>query len=288
MGAPAFILEGTGENFADLVLENSRRGLVLVDFWSPRAGPSLRQRELLAHLAREYGGRFLLVTVNTDRERRLAEAYGVRSLPSFKLFRHAQVVEEVRGMQPEADYRRIVERHLGTRPGAVQAQALAAWEGGDADGALRILAEAAMAQPEEPALPLSMAKLLMRLGRNGDAYALLDALPEVLRGEPEIGRLRGHLGLMLAAEGAPEAPALRAMIESAPDDCDARYRLAALSVLADDYEGGLAQLLEVLHRAPGLGRGRAREGLLALLELLEGERPDLVKRGRAEMFRLAH
>ncbi len=288
MAEPAFILEGTGENFGDLVLENSRRGLVLVDFWSPRAGPSLRQRELLSCLAQEYAGRFLLVSVNTDRERRLADAYGVRSLPSFKLFRHARVVEEVRGMQPEADYRRIVDRHLGSRPAGIKAQALAAWEQGDPDQALRILAEGALEQPEVPALPATMAKMLMRLERNGDADALLEALPEALRGDPEIRRLRGHLGLIVAAEGRSQPDALRALIDASPDDCASRYQLAARCVLADDYDGGLEQLMEVLRRDVDFGRGRARDAMLALLEMLEGERPELVKRYRAEVFRLAH
>jgi putative thioredoxin len=35
------------------VLENSRKGPVLVDFWAAWAGPSLRQREPLLRLANE-------------------------------------------------------------------------------------------------------------------------------------------------------------------------------------------------------------------------------------------
>ena len=35
MAVSAFIFEGTDLNFDQLVLENSRKGLVLVDFWAP-------------------------------------------------------------------------------------------------------------------------------------------------------------------------------------------------------------------------------------------------------------
>jgi thioredoxin-like negative regulator of GroEL len=45
MSQPALIYAATRESFARLVLENSRRGLVPVDFWAPWVGPSLRQRE---------------------------------------------------------------------------------------------------------------------------------------------------------------------------------------------------------------------------------------------------
>lgn len=50
-------------------------------------GPSLRQREPLLRLAREYGGKFLLVTVDMDKQKEIASEYGVKSLPSCKLFR---------------------------------------------------------------------------------------------------------------------------------------------------------------------------------------------------------
>ena len=59
-----FAFSATEANFEQLVIESSRRGPVLVDFWAPWAGPSLRQGELLRRLAGEYAGRFLLVSVN--------------------------------------------------------------------------------------------------------------------------------------------------------------------------------------------------------------------------------
>ncbi|MCU7813391.1 MAG: thioredoxin, partial [Candidatus Thiodiazotropha sp. (ex Notomyrtea botanica)] len=112
MTNPAYILEGTVDNFDHLVLENSKRGLVLVDFWAPWVGPSLKQREILIELAERYKGRFLLVSVNTDDQKPLAERFGVRSLPSFKLFRQGELVAEYHGVQPEADYPRIVESYV--------------------------------------------------------------------------------------------------------------------------------------------------------------------------------
>ena len=112
MARAARILEGTEFNFDRLVIENSRRGLVLVDFWAPWAGPSLRQQQVLKRLANEYRGRFLLVTVNTDEQKGIAQRFAVKSLPSCKLFRKGKVVEDVRGMQPEADYKTLVDRYL--------------------------------------------------------------------------------------------------------------------------------------------------------------------------------
>lgn len=96
----------------------------MVDFRASWAGPSRRQGELLRRLAREYGGRFLLVSLDTDREKGVARALGVKSLPSCRLFRHERVVEEIHGMQTESDYRALIDRHCLVLTDWVQAAAL--------------------------------------------------------------------------------------------------------------------------------------------------------------------
>ena len=54
-----WILEATADNFAALVLDNSARGPVLVNFWSPSVEPCLRLYPLLDKLVHEFSGRML-------------------------------------------------------------------------------------------------------------------------------------------------------------------------------------------------------------------------------------
>lgn len=285
MERPAFILEGTQDNFDALVLENSRRGPVLVDFWSPRVGPSLRQRDRLLGLAQAYAGRFLLVTIDTDQERALVARYGVRSLPCCKLFRHGRPIEQVFGLQPEAHYQALVDRHLPTRAEGATAAALQSWQQGDGEGAVRILAEAALAEPQQMTLPLLLAKLLIRLGRHQEANGVLSSLPEPIAEQMEAQRLRGHLDLILAAESAPPAAALAQRLQDRPDDWDARFQLAARQAVADDTEGALAQLGALLEQAPGYRDGVAERALAALLELLDPA-DERVRRYRRQLHTL--
>ena len=282
MASTNHVFAATAENFPQLVLENSRRGLVLVDFWSPKAGPSLRQREMLLRLANQMGGRFLLVTVNTNQEGRLARDYGVHSLPSFKLFRHGRVVEEVRGVQPEADYRHIVERHLGSTDPMQQA-ALAAWQAGEQEQALQILAEGAVATPDNPALPLMMAKLLMQQGRHRDANEILQAVPDALGENPDIENLRMHLDFIVTAADAPPMEEL----EQRPNDPANRYQMAAMYLVQDKVEQAMKLLLDLAREAPDYRGGIARKGLLALLGTLDDENPH-VREIRQELFNLNH
>jgi putative thioredoxin len=281
MPATDYIREATADNFPTLVLQNSGKGLVVVDFWAPWVGPSLRQQAMLTDLVQALPGRFLLVTVNTDEQKSVADAYGVKSLPACKLFRHGRVVEELYGVQPEADYRRIVERHLGSTD-PVRRDALAAWQAGESDKAVQMLAEAAMESPGDPSIPELIAKLLTQAGRHGDALDVLRALPPELRGHAGLQRLRSHLELVVAAQDAPPADDLVRRLDRNAGDTEARFRLAASRLVADDPEAAIRHLLAIVRLDPGWRDGLARQALLAVLDTL-GVGSDLVRRARAEL-----
>ncbi len=283
MSEQPIVLEATRDNFAKLVLENSRKGLVLVDFWAEWAGPSLRQRELLLRLAGDYGGRFLLVTVNTDRQKDVAREFGVKSLPSCKLFRDGKPVEHVHGMQTESDYRELIERHVVPLADNVQAAALKAWQGGDREKAVQVLAEGAMAEPDNAALPLLLAKLLIRDDRAEDACSVLNSLPQGVREEARIERLRTHLALVLAARDAESESGLRAVLAEAPDRSEIRFTLAALYLMAGEYGAALEQLSELQRRDPDYCERLPRRALLVLLDLL-GPEDERAQRYRKILF----
>lgn len=83
-----YIHEATTDNFQDLVLDNSEKGPVLVNFGSRKAGPSLRQYPILDKLVHHYKGRMLLVNIDVDSEFVFTREYGIASVPTLKLFRH--------------------------------------------------------------------------------------------------------------------------------------------------------------------------------------------------------
>lgn len=287
MSESSYILEATDNNFDSLVLENSRKGLVVVDFWAPWAGPSMRQREMLIKVAQDLQGRFLLVTVNTDEQKDLAERYQVKSLPVFKLFRMGQVIEEVRGVQPEADYRAIIDRHLSAMTDKVRLAAAEAWNAGKHDQALQILAEGAVNDPENLSLPAMMAKLLIRAERFEDAAAVLNALPQVARDTSEIASLLAHLDFILAAAGVTDRAELERRLQADTQDHAGRFALAAVDLLADDFEPALLGLMAILREQRDWQSGKARRGLLAIFDVL-GREHRLVQQYRGELFRLIH
>jgi len=107
-----FISEADDSTFQSLVLDRSIDVPVLVDFWAEWCAPCKMLMPILAQLACEYEGKFQLVKVNTDKQQPLAVQYGVRSLPTLKLFRNGDIVDEIIGVQPEPAIRAIIDRYI--------------------------------------------------------------------------------------------------------------------------------------------------------------------------------
>jgi putative thioredoxin len=161
-----------------------------------------------------------------------------------------------------------------------------AFESGDAERAAALAAQAALAEPDNAQAPLDVAKLLVLQGRYAQAEALLAALPAVLRGQEAVRNLRAHASLLDAARTAPPAEVLEQAIAARPDDLEARYRLGAVRLTRDDYEGAMAQLLEIARRDPAFRGGAGRNGLLAVFSLL-GEEDARSRHYRAQLRQIA-
>lgn len=273
--------------FAERVIELSRQIPVLVDFWAPWCGPCKVLAPLLAKLAGEYRGRFMLAKVNTDDEQALALDYGVRALPTVKLFRNGRVVDEFMGVLPESAIRAFVERHMDSEADKVRQQAETVFEAGDADTALRLLNEAAEMEPENNSIRIATAKVHMHAGSPDRAQAILNALPLDVGLNAEVKKLRAQLEFALSAGREASYTELEQNVASNPGDLQARYGLSARKVMRGEYEGALEQLFEIMRRDRAFGDDAGRRGMLSVFDILGG-RGKLVGRYRAKMVNVLH
>jgi putative thioredoxin len=147
-----------------------------------------------------------------------------------------------------------------------------------------VLAEAAMAEPENPALPLLLSKLLIQAARYDEAHAVLSAVPPKIREHPGIRRLGTHLELIQSARTSPPTAELATRLVGDPDDCDARFSLAARCLMKDDYAGALDLLADLHRRAPDYRGGLPRRAMVTVLDLL-GPEDERVRRYRQLLFR---
>lgn len=273
MNLSPYVFDASAENFNRLVLENSHKGPVLVHFWTPKAGPCFILMPRLVKLAAEYGGKFLLVMLNTDDLPELARRFGVNSVPTVKFFWRGEVAHTIHGADPDNSFRAVLDRFIAGDANRAHALGVAAWQAGKVQQARMLLANAALAEPDNLAIPRDLAKLLWAEGEGEQALKLLDSLPPEARAEPEIARLRAHLNLAETARQPQPLAELDARIAHDPADLDARYQRAALLLAADDFAGAMEELLAIARTDRSFRHDIGRTSLLALFDLLGSAHP---------------
>jgi putative thioredoxin len=282
MNDSPYIHTVTSDTFQKQVIEASKTVPVLVDFWADWCGPCHMQMPVLVKLVGEYAGKFLLAKVNTDTERQLAQEHGIRSLPTMRLYRNGQVVEEILGAQTESTLRALLDPYIERDSDKLRLEALDAHRQGRTEEALAMLRTAQEDDPENYRVQFSLIRLYLDAGRLGEAESLLDALPWAVQEEADARKLRALLNFARVAEEAAPLAELEQQCKNQPGDSQTRYRLAARYVLADRLQEAMDELLHIIRNDRSFGDDAARKGLLAVFELL-GEEDELVTSYRRKL-----
>lgn len=287
MSDSPYIFEVTGENFPQVVLEGSHNRPVLVDFWADWCAPCKSLMPLLAKLAEEYQGKFILAKVNTEEQRELAAQFGIRSLPTVKLFQNGQPMDEFMGALPEADIRAFLDKHIPRESDLLLSQADDLLLQGDAQQAGELINQANIMDPENPRVRLSYARYKATLGELADAQRLLEELPPEEKEKPEVVSMLARIKFDRASSEAPEVNELEKILQDDPDNSEALYQLASHHIIHTDYEAALELLLSLMQKDRQYGDDAGRKGMLQIFDMLGGE-GELVKRYRIRMFNALH
>ena len=275
------------DTFEAEVLLPSASMPVLVDFWADWCGPCKMLAPTLERLAADYAGRARIVKVDTEAERELAAYFGIRSLPTIRVFRHGRPVEDAVGVQPEGVLRALIERHLEQPSDRVLAEAGGLIGSEQPEQAVLLLEALLRDEPGNVPAQVLLIESLTRAGRTDEAEARLAVLPVQALEAPQLAAVEARLHFAKLTKSASAEEILQKRVAADPGDLEAQHQLAAREIAAGRGDAGLDRLIAAMQRDRHFGDDLARRSLLHAFALL-GDQEEVVHHYRRRMMALMH
>jgi putative thioredoxin len=255
-----FVIDVTEESFQTDVLERSLEVPVVVDLWATWCGPCKQLSPVLERLAAAGNGAWVLAKVDVDANPRIAQAFGVQSIPMVVAVVGGQPVDAFNGALPEPQVRQWIAALLDAlrdrMPAIAQAEA-------GVDGS----EEQPEEEPEDPRFTAAEDAL-----ERGDYAAAEEAYQQILAAEPaneQAAAALSQVRFLARAENVDPTAVERA--DAAPDDVDAQLAAADAEVATDSVDAAFNRLVSTVGRTAGEERDRAREHLIGLFELFPAD-----------------
>jgi putative thioredoxin len=265
-----WVLDVTESTFQTDVVDRSMQVPVVVDLWATWCGPCKQLSPVLERLAQEARGAWLLAKVDVDANPRIAQLFGVQSIPTVVAIAGGQPVDAFSGAQPEPQIRQwigsILDALREQLPGIKAAE-----QGAES------VDEAPEPEPDDPRFTAAEAAV-----ESGDYAAAEAAYQQILDSEPANEDARAALTqvrFMARAESVDPAAVERA--DAAPDDVDAQLIASDAEVADQQVEQAFQRLVDAVRRFRGDDRDRARAHLVELFELFPTDDPRVATARRA-------
>jgi putative thioredoxin len=286
MADSPYIIEVTEENFQSVILDGSMQQPVLIDFWASWCQPCQALMPLLAKLADEYQGKFILAKINTEEQQAIAAQFQIRSIPAVKLVYQGKLVDEFAGALPESEVRAFLDKHIPQEKSEADnalEQAYTLLMQGESDQAAVLIQQVLKAEPSNPQAILAFAKLKATLGDMSAATEALDSLPKEEQDKPEVAAMRAQMLFDKVVSEAPAIEDLNAMLLADEKNSEARFQLAAQLVMQGQLETALEHLLVLMRSDREYGDDAARKAMIQVFDILGGDHP-ITKTYRTRMF----
>ena len=283
---PTNVIEVTDETFESDVLEQSHHLPIVVDFWAEWCGPCRVLGPTLEKLAYEGKWKFLLAKVDTDSAQRVAQSFGIQSIPTVIAFRDGKLAAKFSGALPEDAVREFLERLLPSPTDEIVAEADKLRASAPEQAELLYL-RALEIDDGHVGARIGLTEILAGRGERDEAQAIVENLLPAADGEVErIAQLQSELALGgVISESSEEE--LRERLAANPRDTSVLMELGQVLAANRRYPEALDSFLQAAEGDRALANGEAKKRMVEVFHVV-GVRSELADDYRKKLRRLLY
>ncbi len=216
----------TLENFQQVILEESKTKLVLVDFWAQQIPESVELRDKLAIALTNVGDTILYATVDCETQGQIAQQFGIQGLPTAILVQDGQPLDGLTGPQTDESIIEFLAKYLPKEQDTLLAQANELVAENKIAEALPVISQAYQLDNERADIKLVLANVYIQTGKVEKAEVLLNSI-KMIDQNSDYKSLVAKLELANQAADSPEIQALEQQLQNDPDNIELQQKLAA-------------------------------------------------------------
>lgn len=237
----------TMENFQQVILEDSKSKLILVDFWAEQVPESIELRDKLATRVAPYGEHMVLATVDCQAQQQIAMQFGIQGLPTAVIVKDGQPIDGISGPQTDESIEEFLNKHLPKPEDTLLKQAREYLANNDVNQAYGTAAQAYQLDSDRADIKLVYADVSIQLGKITEAQTLLDSIKMVDQ-DSDYQAVVAKLELASQAADSPEIKALEAQLAQDADNLELQHKLAAQYSQVNRHEDALSLLFALVQK----------------------------------------
>ena len=274
------IVDSDTASFSNDVIEASKTGPVLVDFWADWCAPCKQLTPILEELVKSYKGLIKLVKIDTEKNQELSQQLQIQSLPTVYAFYEGQPIDGFSGAMPENEVKKFINKVIDASGGNKIEELQKAIEDAeklfneeDFESALNAFSNLLSAEANNAKIIAGYGKCLLKLERNEEVKELLEGLEEDMLNDKNIISLiaLSKLEKNNKTAGTPEDYIEEVNIN--PNNHELRFKLAEAYLASNLRQEGIEQLLIIVKKDRKWEDDKARKKIIELLDAFGEDDP---------------
>ncbi|WP_440874606.1 tetratricopeptide repeat protein [Thalassotalea sp. PLHSN55] len=239
------VVEINLENFQQIVVEESKSKLVLIDFWAEQIPESVELKNKLAIALQGKEEAILFATVDCQAQQQIAQQFGLQALPTVIVIKDGQPIDGVSGPQTDEALQAFLVKHLPKEEDELLVQAKQLLAQNNVNDALTPIAKAYQLDSSRADIKLVLAQVYIQTGKLSEAEELLATITMIDQ-DSDYQAVMAKLELASQAADSPEIKALETQLASEPDNSSLKQQLAAQYNQVNRNEEALAILFRLM------------------------------------------